>query len=288
MKQKLFFAITLGALFFITGFNVQAQEQTAPLPPPDRESSIIPNPGDPPRGQAPARRPILPARTQTPARSQEPAARQTPAQQAPAQQTPAQQPAAAQEAAPAVTIPDKGLYWGGMVGAGATFPEAYWNDETAHGDLAFGGDFFVGYDFGLFTGQVELLFANETGSIDQWESSYDDFSYRTNRKYSGMLLQIPVIAKMDFHLWRFVLQPLAGLYLNFGLGDLDVDGYKNEWENPLLGWVVGGTVGFRLGRGFIFWDMRYSSNLGFTKVSGDERARRSAFLSSLGYQYYFK
>jgi hypothetical protein len=282
MKQKLFFAITLGALLFAAGFNVQAQEQTAPLPPPDRESSIIPNPG----GQTPARR-QTPARA--PARNQEPA-RQTPARQAPAQQAPAtQQTPAAQEeqAAAAAGIPNKGLYWGGMIGGGSIFPTTFYSDDTAFPEAAFGVDLFVGYDFGLFTGQVELLFANEAGSIRE-RDPYSEYPITYTYKYSGMVLQIPVIAKMDIHLWRFVLQPLAGIYLNFGLGDLDVDGYQYEWENPLLGWVAGADLGFRLGRGFLFLDLRYSGNLGFTKVEGEEKAQRSAFLSSVGYTFYFK
>jgi hypothetical protein len=286
MKQKLFFTIALGFLLLVTGFNVQGQQQTAPLPPPDRESSVVPAPDMPARERAPVRRQAPPP-AQTPPQRQEPAgtpaAQQTPAaRQAPARQTPAAQQT------PAAGIPDKGLFWGGMIGMGATLPEAYYANDTAYGDFAFGVDLFVGYDFGLFTGQVEFLFANESGNIDIWYT----YGYRYY-KYSGTLFQIPLIAKMDLHLGRFVLQPLVGLYLNFGLGDLDVeDNYGNsfsaEWKNPLLGWVAGGTLGFRLGRGFLFWDLRYMSNLGATEEEGNKLASRRAVLSSLGYQYYFK
>jgi hypothetical protein len=284
MKQKLFFTIALGVLLLVTGFNVHGQQQTAPLPPPDRESSVVPAPDMPARERAPVRRQTPPP-AQTPPQRQEPAG--TPAtRQAPVRQAPPQQAPAAQQTA--AGIPDKGLFWGGMIGLGATSPKAVYANDTATGDFAFGVDFFVGYDFGLFTGQAEFLFANEAGNLDMWYGN----GYRYY-KYSGTLFQIPLIAKMDLHLGRFVLQPLAGLYLNFGLGDLDVeDNYGNsssaEWKNPLLGWVMGGTLGFRLGRGFLFLDLRYMSNFGDTEADGIKLASRRAFLSSLGYQYYFK
>jgi hypothetical protein len=295
MKQRLFFAIAAGALLFVAGPVVQGQERTAPPPPPDRESSVIPAPRGPSRGQAPTRR-QTPAREQTPARSQEPAG--TPASP-PARQAPAAQPAQgtqqAQAQAPAAGIPNKGFFWGGMIGAGATLPEAKYAEDKAHTEFAFGGSLFLGYDFGLFTGQAELLLANEAGRLDMLyiPSDGSPSQYIYDNKYSGMLFQIPLVAKMDLHLWRFVLQPMAGLYLNFGVGDLDVENgygssYSREWKNPLLGWLAGGALGFRLGRGFLFWDVRYMSNFAYTKVEGEELVHRSVVLSSLGYQHYFK
>jgi hypothetical protein len=185
-----------------------------------------------------------------------------------------------------------------MIGAGATLPEAEGNSVT--GDLTFGGGLFVGYDLGLFTGQVEFLFANDaaynikkeymefqSGSSNLWVKR------STTLSYTGMLFQIPLIVKMDLHLGRLVLQPLGGIYLNFGLGDAKEDSYSSGeknvgWENPLLGWVAGGTLGLHLGRGFLFWDLRYMSNFGDTVPKDTKGYSRSAILSSLGYQYYFK
>jgi hypothetical protein len=186
-----------------------------------------------------------------------------------------------------------------MVGIGDIKHEDY----EVEGD-AFGGDLFVGYDFGLFTGQLEFLITNDKidvlGSkraynsyIGAWETVVD---YNSSATYSGTLLQIPLIVKMDLHLWRFVLQPLAGIYLNFGLGNMNKSsssgsGFSSdaEWENPLLGWVAGGTLGFRLGRGFIFGDMRFKGDISKTNpFGGDYGYTRSGTLFSLGYQYYFR
>jgi hypothetical protein len=92
-----------------------------------------------------------------------------------------------------------------------------------------------------------------------------------------------------------MLQPQAGLYLNFGLGDLDVDNgtfYEKsgiEYDNPLFGLMVGGALGFRVGRGYFFADFRYTSNLGDTNIEdGWDKYHRSAFMIYLGYQYYLK
>jgi hypothetical protein len=181
-----------------------------------------------------------------------------------------------------------------MIGLGFLSPstegiswESSYNYVDTDGAMAFDGGLFMGYDFGLFTAQVEFLFANDGGNMERWTRYvYEQYDF------SGTLLQIPLIVKMDLHLRRFVLQPLGGFYLNFGLGDVDytisdksgtIDG-----ANPLFGWVAGGTVGFRLRRGFIFWEFRYMRNLGYTEIGGEQWFRRSAFLSNFGYQHYFK
>jgi hypothetical protein len=112
-----------------------------------------------------------------------------------------------------------------------------------------------------------------------------------------MCFQIPLIAKMDFHLGRFVLQPLAGFYLNFGFakeyGYYIDNAYfsddADDYTTPLVGWMLGGTAGFRLGRGFLFTELRYLSDFhGAEDAEGHKWYRRAAALFSLGYQYYFK
>jgi hypothetical protein len=180
-----------------------------------------------------------------------------------------------------------------MIGAGSLTPEA--DGGNVGGDAAFAGGIFAGYDFGLFTGHVEFLFTNDSvkdvrKEETRWNTSQEEWeTYTSYSSYSGTLFQIPLIAKMDLHLWRFVLQPMAGVYLNFGLGDAKKnDSDSVGWENPLLGGRVGGTLGFHLGRGFLFWDLRYMGNFGDTVPKDAKGYSRSVVLSSLGYQYYFK
>jgi hypothetical protein len=306
MKQNLFFAIALAVLLFAAGFNAWGQEQTAPLPPPDREASIIPPPERAAPEQAPARR--TPARTPAPAGTpapaqQAPAARQTPAaQQAPAaQQTPAAQQAPARQQAPAkpkappAVLPAKGLFWGFTLGAGSQIPDANANDMSWYSGYdwvnaegyytMFNNGALLGYDFGLFTGQVEFRIGNENVVVDMVRNSRGNDSPSLNDQlyFFKMRLQVPLVAKMDFHLWRFVLQPLVGIHLNFALYD------DLECVTPLLGWTAGGTAGFHLGRGFLFTEFRYLSDLGNVEdMDGYGLYHSSATLLSIGYQYYFK
>jgi hypothetical protein len=318
MKQKPFFKIILGVLLLFTGLNVWGQEKTAPIPPPDRDASIIPSPLEPPeeessgrgqqrtrtqtpgsgqaaggqqqaRTQTPAAQPRAPAQPSAPAQSRAPAQPQTPAAGGGQQRAPAQERA---QKPPAVNLmPDKGLFWGGMIALGKLNPKIDNGDfGEAYGAMAIAGGLFMGYDFGLFTGQVEFLFANDGGEV-----RIGNYNYGSNYAHydlSGTVFQIPLVVKMDLHLRRLLLQPLGGFYLNFGLGDLkDKNGYYQDTfatANPLFGWTLGGTLGFRLRRSFIFWEFRYMSNFGYTELEGEDWFRRAAVLSNFGFQYYFK
>jgi hypothetical protein len=170
--------------------------------------------------------------------------------------------------------------------------------------------FLFGYDFGLLAFQTELLFSSVTVKHDYYYSSTSGppsytYTYRDEEtEFSRMTLQIPVMLKLDFHFWRLMLQPQAGIYFNFGLGGMD---YETEYssssgsgsssgdydcDTPLFGVMAGVAMGVRIGRGYLFMDFRYAMDLGETKIynytsSGIEYTRHS-FAWSLGYQYYFK
>jgi hypothetical protein len=103
-------------------------------------------------------------------------------------------------------------------------------------------------------------------------------------------LQIPVMLKLDWHFGRIMLQPQAGVYLNFGLGDVtDEDGENGaEYESPLLGLVFGGAAGFRIGKGYLFLDIRYAMDMGDTKIDKGPKWNRSATMFNVGYQRYFE
>jgi hypothetical protein len=100
---------------------------------------------------------------------------------------------------------------------------------------------------------------------------------------------------MDLHLGRFVVQPLAGVYINVGLGDMKFENkdydesVKYKRDNPLLGVMFGGAAGFRIGKGYLMVDLRYASDLGYVTFDGDEDngLHRSAFKGNFVYQRYF-
>jgi hypothetical protein len=142
-------------------------------------------------------------------------------------------------------------------------------------------------DFGLLIGQVEVLLMNEIIRM-HYPLPYDS---TTGIYITGTSLLLPFIFKVDFHLGPVVLQPLAGLYLNFALGDLKESGGRYDTEepyaNPLFGLMLGGSFGITLGRGILFLDTRYAMDLGRTVAGSGPKTiwRRSAFMFNLGYQF---
>jgi hypothetical protein len=340
MKHTLFFAV--GCLLVFTGFNAAAQETTAPLPPPDqgilRTTPLPPVDED---AATPAAAPAAAPSSRTRQGTQNP----SPAQsgggtaQSPAAGTSgtARKPetggSAGQASAPAAFgsraqsrepaaqpdssgIPDKGWYFGGMLGGNvygyhAESASPYsWREESINKRArlekvytggGFNVDLFLGRDFGLLAGQVEFLFSGEFTKAKYTINEYSQYyssSYDERNDFTGLTLQIPVMVKLDLHWGRFMFQPQAGVYLNFGLGDLRYYYSSGEsigikYDSPLFGWMSGVALGFRVGRGYLFADLRYSRDLGKTKAAfgkygGDAEYTQDAFMLNMGYQYYFK
>jgi hypothetical protein len=182
-----------------------------------------------------------------------------------------------------------GMFWGVM--AGMRLPK-YAIDDTDWGNMGgadiegrgtFNGGLFFGMDFGVFTGQAEVFFAGEGASTKVLSGIDTDIT--------GLSILVPLIVKLDLHLGPVVLQPLAGLYLNFALGTLkeSVNGYDVEdpYANPLLGVLFGGAFGINLGRGMLFADLRYAQDLGKTVAGNDPKTiwNRSALMMNVGYQF---
>jgi hypothetical protein len=154
------------------------------------------------------------------------------------------------------------------------------------GGPAFDGALFFGMDFGLLIGQAEVLFTGDNAAITY------PYPYPGEVDVTGISLMIPFILKVDFHLGPLVLQPLAGLYLNFGLGNLKESGMgadrEDPYANPPLGLIFGGSLGTPLGRGIVFLDGRCAIDLGRTAAGNNPITiwKRSAFMINLGYQFF--
>jgi hypothetical protein len=320
MKSKSFFAGALGLLLLFAGQNVAAQEGA--LPPPDRDSSILPAPDQ--SSAIPASQPIAapgaeapgtPAKktpikgifgkgsgdTESPVKGifgRGSGDKGSPAKGAPegvwARQEPGtgSQAGAPEEAARETkALPRTGLYMGLM--AGTVFPiydvdDTDW-DSTGGEDIRGkptpgGGGLFFGWDFGFVTTEAGALVSLDRGKGDYGSSEYT---------LKGVSLLVPLVFKLDFHLGPVTLQPLAGGYLNFALGDLRSDGNnggKDPYANPLFGLMFGGALGFKLGRGSLFLDSRYAMDLGKTAAAGRNGPvtiwKRSGVMLNLGYQFY--
>jgi hypothetical protein len=189
------------------------------------------------------------------------------------------------------------MFWGGMIGGSGYFYSYDYDGSDnyeLYGEGGFNAGLLWGYDFGLLALQGELLLTGESAK-SYFYYSYPYSSY-TQTEYSAMGLRIPLMVKLDLHWWRLMFQPQAGLYLNFGLGDMDYETYDGGsvvasgsvgYDSPLFGVMFGGALGVRIGRGYLFLDLRYARDLGETGVEGF-KFTRSAVMGNFGYQYYFK
>jgi hypothetical protein len=174
---------------------------------------------------------------------------------------------------------------------------SFYNHTGAYASLpAFNGGLLLGYDFGLLAGQAEVLVTGDKGRFEEMYTSSGtnglNYNYRMVN-FSGTSIQIPLLLKLDFHAWRIMLQPQAGVYFNMPLGYLDYEYNNNSgsrsYRPPLVGLMAGWALGFRIGRGYLFQATRFAMDLGSTTVSGTEVYwDHRAIVLSLGYQYYFK
>jgi hypothetical protein len=180
---------------------------------------------------------------------------------------------------------DQGLFLGAMAGMRSPSfdtDDTDWENVDIEGDSSFSGGFFVGIDFGRVIAQAEFAFNEDAGVIEN-RMGFE--------KGIGKSLMIPLIVKGDFHLGPVVLQPLAGVYFNVTLGDLELEGSMGGTEPyayPPAGMLFGGDVGIGFGRNLIFLDFRYAMDLGKTAVGNDPISvwRRSAFVFNVGYQFF--
>jgi hypothetical protein len=319
MKLKSFFAGALGLLVLFAGQGAAGQEGA--LAPPDRESSILPPPDESPFGAgASGREGAQRGRREGQAAPKQAGGglfgnRQEQGTKAPAdaggreeskragearreQGTGSQ--AAAGDTSAREALPRTGLYMGAM--AGTVFPIYHTDDEWDDNNIGshisgkptFGGGLSVGWDFGFVAAETGALI-----SSDRAKTTVNKPYYGDDVDLMGISLLVPLIIKLDFHLGPVVLQPLAGGYVNFALGDLKWHGYdpgdtKAAYANPLFGLMFGGALGFKLGRGSLFVDSRYVMDLGSTAMGSHEitnntamRAwKRSGVMLNLGYQFY--
>jgi hypothetical protein len=293
MKLNSLIAGAFCVLLLMAAQNVSAQDNT--LPPPDRETSALPAPDREtstlPAPSTPERAPVAPPRRAAAAAKSDAGSQASGGSE---QQAAAPSQAQDEGVKAKKTIPDKGLYLGLM--AGTAFhsydtADTGMSDYELHSYPSFNGGLYFGRDFGLVTAQAEILF-----SWDFVDMNYIG-SYNSNGVYSAYFektsLLIPLIVKLDFHLGPVVLQPLAGPYLNFALGDLEEwhngKSYYDPYENPLFGRMFGGTLGIKAGTGMIFLDTRYAMDLGKTKAGNNsmEIWQQSGLMLNLGYQFNF-
>ncbi|MDR2111281.1 MAG: hypothetical protein LBP32_08220 [Spirochaetaceae bacterium] len=174
---------------------------------------------------------------------------------------------------------------------------------TPSGDTAFtGGDTYgASLDTGfqaslqivpLFSLQAEVVFTWDKASVWQYalNSAGDDLNPYT-RRFTGLSLQIPLIAKLNFYPGKFRISPFLGGYVFLPLGKMKTSAIDEEASfsyslSPPLGVLGGVSAGFPLGPGIIFADIRYAVDLAEPELQGGEGKtyRRHGAALSLGYE----
>ncbi|MDR1108579.1 MAG: outer membrane beta-barrel protein [Spirochaetaceae bacterium] len=90
---------------------------------------------------------------------------------------------------------------------------------------------------------------------------------------------IPILAKLTFRPGKFSLSALGGVYFGIPLGELSFNGtlQAGDWagtfkpQNTNIGLMFGGNIGYHLGPGVLFIDLRYAldvNRMKFEPVAG--------------------
>jgi hypothetical protein len=148
----------------------------------------------------------------------------------------------------------------------------------------------------IFSIQAEAVLTGDKGARWQYtraENGFDIIRYR--QQFTGYSLQFPLIGKLNFYPGKFTVSPFFGPYFILPLGKMETDGRGGKASysysfSPPLGLLGGVSVGFPLGPGMIFADLRYTADLGEPELEGGggmKTYRRHLASLSLGYEFGF-
>ncbi|MDR1353053.1 MAG: outer membrane beta-barrel protein [Treponema sp.] len=148
----------------------------------------------------------------------------------------------------------------------------------------------------FFSIQAEAVFTWDNAS--KWQYSYINSDLdRYTRTFTGFSLQFPLMAKLNFYPGKFRVSPFFGGYFILPLGKIKTDSPQDDEESsfsysfsPPLGLLGGISVGFPLGPGMIFADIRYSADLAEPELKdsgGIDTYRRHGAALSFGYEFGF-
>ncbi|MDR1899475.1 MAG: hypothetical protein LBQ55_05660 [Treponema sp.] len=141
--------------------------------------------------------------------------------------------------------------------------------------------------------QAEAVFAMDAFTLRSAKTAGAAYLAYTDRM-RAMSLMVPLLVKFPLRHNSLLFSPYAGACYILPLGDMTRETNNPEgagggapWTmSPPLGVVAGLELGFRLGGGLAFTDLRYNAGLGSAKMDGDPLAyTRSRFTLSLGYQF---
>jgi hypothetical protein len=179
---------------------------------------------------------------------------------------------------------------------------------TPKGDTAFsGGDTYgVSLDAGIQASvQIVPFFSLQAEMIVNWDRAAVWF-YALNpnrvdvdshtRRFEGISLEFPVMAKLNFYPGKFRVSPFLGCYVPVPLGTMKMSDPLEEEKSfsysfsPPLGILGGLSAAFPAGPGMFFADIRYAADLAEPELKdgGDiSTFLRHKVVISAGYEFGF-
>jgi hypothetical protein len=177
---------------------------------------------------------------------------------------------------------------------------------TPSDDTAFTGfdTYSLSMDAGLHAGiQIVPAFSIQAEAVFTWDNA-SKWQYALNdnkidldryaRTFTGLSLQFPVMAKLHFYPGKFRISPFLGGYFILPLGEMKTDSPRDEEASysyslsPPLGLLAGVSLGFPMGHGMIFADIRYTADLAEPELKdsgGMKTYRRRGAALSFGYEF---
>jgi hypothetical protein len=147
----------------------------------------------------------------------------------------------------------------------------------------------------LFSIQAEAVFTWDNAPL--WQYTLNDNQKDVDRytqKLTGLTLQFPLMAKLNFYPGKFRLSPFFGGYFIVPLGEMKMDSPRDEKKSYSysvslpLGLLGGLSASYPMGPGLIFADLRYVADLGEPELQGGseiETYRRHMITVSFGYEF---
>jgi hypothetical protein len=134
--------------------------------------------------------------------------------------------------------------------------------------------------FRLLSLQPEIIYSRDEITVNN--PIYGVISVSSNT------LAIPLLAKLTVRPGIFYLAAFTGPTVILPLGPMEVTqgGATGAYDfSPTLALTGGADAGMKFGPGLLFFDFRYSGDLGFVQSNGDGQYRRNIVSISLGYNY---
>ena len=216
-----------------------------------------------------------------------------------------------------------GLRGGGGINTAYTgsSTEPIFNFDSTEPSFGWNGAFSINGQITDWLGiQVEFMYTHDTiklnslgGSVVETDGMWLD-SGGGDGEFTFNSFMIPILAKVSFMPGNFYFAGFGGVYFGIPFGEMKFNGtlQAGEWQgifkpvNTNIGLMFGGNIGYHIGPGILFIDVRYTMDLStmkFEPVEGswsmwndyitkwrfmpDLEFSRNKFLFSIGYKVGF-